>query len=98
MDDFRKNLLFLNLKAANQAEQAKKDLRDACHWAAEANNMALYSDRMDNKNAALRASTKLLHDLTEQCCLLIDASREFALDLSSIASESSKDMEDEDEE
>lgn len=92
-DEVKKRIFAENLNLLNNAEITKKQLKDVAQWSSEANFVALFSDDVDIKNAAIRASTKLIRDLTERTSELVDSVRDALLDISSAAVEKGEDDE-----
>lgn len=84
-DEVKKRLFKENLNLLNNAEIVKKQLKDVAQWSGEANFVALFSDDVDMKNAAIRASTKVIRDLAEKSSNLVDGIRDALLDISSAA-------------
>ena len=82
-DEVKRKLFTENLNLLNNAEIIKKQLNDVARWSGEANFIALFSNDVDIKNAAIRASTKVIHDLAEKTSNLVDGIRDALLDISS---------------
>lgn len=96
-DEAKRRLFEENLNLLNNAEITKKQLKDVAQWSSEANFVALFSNDVDIKNAAIRASTKLIRDLTGKTSELVDSVRDVLLDISSAVVEKGEDDESEDE-
>ena len=92
-DEVKKKLFTENLNLLNNAEITKKQLKDVARWSSEANFVALFSNDVDIKNAAIRASTKVIRDLTEKTTELVDSVRNVLLDISSAVVEKGEDDE-----
>jgi len=96
MTEMELELLMANLKSANLAQAAKKDLTDLFEEVKKKSMDAVFSDNHMEKDAAIMANMTLIGKLIKQEIMLIDQTQKVNMSITGIIANAAKKAEEDD--